>query len=285
MALTFSVIIPCYNQAQWLSDAVDSALAQTPKPEVIVVNDGSTDETASVTAQYGSSIIVIHQLNAGLPAARNAGILQASGDVLVFLDSDDSLGPDFIARASEAFRAHPWVDVLHGRADVVNLNGQKVASFGGRELGCDPFGFLVGGNDGPPNTWIIRRTLFASAGLFDTALTSCEDWDMWLRCALVGGRFLTDTSIVAVYRDVPGSMSKQVERMWHTSRQIVRRYSNVRGRSDDRVSSARGLSRSARQHRAALTNQIRNGKLAATAFLLLRNPTLAWAILRTVGQS
>lgn len=284
MTPTFTVIIPCYNQAHWLPEAVESALAQTPAPQVIVVDDGSTDATAEVAAWYGDRIRLIRQPNAGLPAARNAGILQADGEYLVFLDSDDALRPDYLARAATALTARPDVDVLHGRADVVDLDGNVIASFGGADLGPDPFARLLAGNDGPPNTWIVRRSLLARAGLFDPTLRSCEDWDQWLRCALAGGRFATDDSVVAVYRDVPGSMSKQVEQMWRAGVRVVRKHQAARHRAEDRATAARTLRAKARGYRAALARQARAGGWGAVAGVLARNPGLAWAILRGVGS-
>lgn len=282
MSPTFSVIIPCYNQAHWLPEAVESALAQTPVPQVIVVDDGSSDRTAEVAASYGDRIHLIRQRNAGLPAARNAGILQADGDYLVFLDSDDALRPEYLARASAVLAAHPEVDVLHGRADVVDLEGTVRASFGGAELGEDPFARLLAGNDGPPNTWIIRRALLAKAGLFDPMLRSCEDWELWLRCALAGAKFATDPSVVAVYRDVPGSMSKQIETMWRSARAVVSKHAPTRGLAIDRRTAKAVLRSKARGYRAALNRLWHSGQGAKVLHMLARNPSLAWGILCTL---
>ena len=92
-----SVIIPCYKQAEYLPAAVDSALAQTYAPvEVIVVNDGSPDDTEKVALGYGSRIVYIHRPNGGLSAARNTAIARARGKYLKFLDSDDYLHPEQI---------------------------------------------------------------------------------------------------------------------------------------------------------------------------------------------
>src|SRR5437868_12767968 len=98
-----SIIIPCYNQAEFLSEAIDSALAQTYRPiEVLVVNDGSPDETEKVARSYGERIEYISRDNGGLSAARNTGIARARGCYLKFLDSDDQLHPAQIARQVEA---------------------------------------------------------------------------------------------------------------------------------------------------------------------------------------
>ncbi|MFN3683196.1 MAG: glycosyltransferase [Fimbriimonadaceae bacterium] len=279
----FSVIIPCYNQAHFLSEALDSVLAQSLDPQVIVVDDGSTDCTSEVAESYGRRIVLVRQANSGLPAARNAGILQADGDYLVFLDSDDALRPDYLSRAATLLSREPEIDVLHVRADVVDMGGRIVASFGGADLGTDPFGRLLEGNDGPPNTWIVRRSLLARTGLFDPSLRSCEDWDLWLRCALVGARFQTDETIVAVYRDVPGSMSKQIETMWRSFRTVLFRYANSRNSREDRLKAARAVRRRARGYRAVLWRHWRQGQRTEVLRILRRNPSMLVHILLTVG--
>src|SRR5438045_1703530 len=94
-----TVIIPTYNRAQRVPIAIRSALAQTyPAVEVVVVNDGSTDETAEVLDTFGTQIVAVHQANRGLGAARNAGLAQANGDYVLFLDDDDWLTPEAIAK-------------------------------------------------------------------------------------------------------------------------------------------------------------------------------------------
>ncbi len=108
-----SIIIPCYRQAQYLKEAIDSALAQTCAAiEIIVVNDGSDDDTEGVAKRYGTRIQYIYRANGGLPAARNTGIARARGTYLKFLDADDSLHPEQIA----------WqVAALAGRTDCVSM--------------------------------------------------------------------------------------------------------------------------------------------------------------------
>src|SRR5437660_6526968 len=98
-----SIIIPCYNQAQYLAETIDSALAQTYRPiQVLVVNDGSPDDTEKVARAYGDRIDYIYRENGGLSAARNTGIARATGFYLKFLDSDDQLHPEQIARQMDA---------------------------------------------------------------------------------------------------------------------------------------------------------------------------------------
>lgn len=108
-----SVVIPTYNHARFVRDAVDGALAQTNcRVEVLVVNDGSTDDTRDVLATYGDRIRAIHQVNQGLSAARNTGIRHATGEWVSFLDSDDFWHPQKTERQLAAIASAPEVDVI-----------------------------------------------------------------------------------------------------------------------------------------------------------------------------
>src|SRR5437867_5651771 len=102
-----SIIIPCYNQAQFLREAIQSALAQTyPHREIFIVDDGSTDNTAEVTAGY-RDVRYIRQENSGVSTARNTGLKQSRGEYLVFLDSDDRLLPAALEIGVDCLREHP----------------------------------------------------------------------------------------------------------------------------------------------------------------------------------
>src|SRR5512145_2536109 len=103
-----SIIIPTYNQARFLPEAIESAIAQTyPAVEIIVVDDGSTDETPALLKSYTNQVTTIRQENYGLAAARNAGWRAAYGDYLLFLDSDDRILPDKVERHIERLNANP----------------------------------------------------------------------------------------------------------------------------------------------------------------------------------
>jgi glycosyltransferase involved in cell wall biosynthesis len=103
-----SIVIPAYNYGQYLGEAIDSALAQTQPPlEVIVVDDGSTDNTAAVAQSYGNAVRYIHKDNSGPSAARNVGVRSARGQLVVFLDADNKLAPTYIAETCAALTAHP----------------------------------------------------------------------------------------------------------------------------------------------------------------------------------
>src|SRR5262245_54183980 len=121
-APTVSVVIPCYNQARYLSDAVSSVRQQTHRPiECIVVDDGSTDGTSDVAVELGA--LVVRQTNNGVSAARNAGLRIARGDFIVFLDADDVLLPDALARGVGALAAQPAAAAVVSRCEVMAEDG------------------------------------------------------------------------------------------------------------------------------------------------------------------
>ncbi len=98
-----SIVIPTFNQKDFLAEAIDSALAQTVPVEVIVVNDGSTDGSRFILDEYADRVKVIHQVNKGLPSARNTGIMNATGEIVLMLDSDDKLLPTAVERIEKVF--------------------------------------------------------------------------------------------------------------------------------------------------------------------------------------
>jgi len=131
---TISVIIPAYNHARYLAEAIDSVLAQTYAPlEIIVVDDGSTDGTPAVAASYGDRIRYIRQENAGVGAARNNGIAAARGEYLAFLDSDDIWLPEKLEREIALFDADPQLGFVHCGVEKFDESGQTTISMTGAE--------------------------------------------------------------------------------------------------------------------------------------------------------
>lgn len=226
-----SVITPCYNQGHFLAEAIDSVLGQSyPHVELLVVDDGSTDQTAAVAAGYGNRIRYLYKANAGLSAARNTGLLAATGEFVLFLDADDALHPEALQRHVEAAAAHPSAAVFHGAHQCVDVGGRNLRRYEAASLGDDPFHRLLTGNPAPPHVHMIRRAAFARTGLFDVSLRASEDWDMWLRLAAVPYEFVAVPGAVAIYRSAPGSMSKHFDRMWSTGIAVLEKSRAYHGR-------------------------------------------------------
>jgi len=222
---TVSIIIPAFNQGRFLSTAIDSALSQSyGDVEVVVVDDGSTDETPDVLAAYQKTpeVVVLRQNNAGVGAARNAGFAASSGAFVCFLDADDYYHSERVARQIGRFGARP--DVGFGYCDIVRVDSDGVVADDyevGRArpiLDGDIFESLLAGGYFPPHTVILRREVFQQSGGFDPALGGHADLDLWLRLSGDGVRadFLPEK--LAYYRVHPGSMSRDEAHMRRTRR-------------------------------------------------------------------
>jgi len=178
--MTVSVIIPTYNRAGSVCDAIDSVLEQTFKDcEIIVVDDGSTDDTSQVLKRYGENIKYFYQQNEGVSAARNRGIFEASGDWLAFLDSDDTWKPNKLEMQIEALRDTGASVCLGGHEDDF---GNKFIDFAqdvplGSYRYIDPAFELVFKKNMHPliQSMLIKKKLITSLGLFDQTLRVAED--------------------------------------------------------------------------------------------------------------
>jgi glycosyltransferase involved in cell wall biosynthesis len=278
------VIIPCYNQGHFLAEAIESVLGQTyPRARAIVIDDGSTDNTREVAGRYTERVRYVWKENAGLPAARNSGIMEADGEFLLFLDSDDYLRPNMLERQITVACTAPAGAVFHGGWEDVDVEGRSLARFEAETLPADTFHAIMGGCPYPCHVVMIRRDLFANVGLFDTGLRSCEDWDMWLRIAAAGHRFVAVPGAIAAYRRYPGSMSKNRERMWHSSLSVLQKNRAAHGRC---ALCRQAFARSARQFRewyfehlvheiyaCKVRGETRDG-FAKAARLIARDPVL-----------
>jgi glycosyltransferase involved in cell wall biosynthesis len=181
MALV-SVIIPCYNQARFLGEAIESVLSQTyPHFEVVVVDDGSTDNTSEVASRY-AGVRCIRQENQGLAGARNTGIRHSRGGYLVFLDADDRLLPDAVAVGLRYLKDHPECAFVSGHCRFTAVDGSPLPTPPQTPIEGDHYETLL------RNTYIwsgatvmYRRAVFETVGVFDTSLDAAEDWDLYLR--------------------------------------------------------------------------------------------------------
>ncbi len=189
-----SIIIPTYNCERYINETISSILSQTFKNfEVIVVDDGSTDQTRKIVGSYGSPIKLISQSNAGVCAARNRGLREASGQFVCFMDHDDYWYPDKLSSQIKIFSLHPEVGIVYSR--FINWNTDSDGHFPSPEnfeprvspdeIDTDFSGwvyhlFLL-------DSWMLTSTaMFRSdvlniCGGFDESLPFSEDWDLWLR--------------------------------------------------------------------------------------------------------
>jgi glycosyltransferase involved in cell wall biosynthesis len=182
---TVSVIIPAFNQARYLAGALQSVLDQSYRDlEIIVIDDGSTDETWSMAQRFGDAIHYIRQNNQGLPSARNRGIRQAQGKYIALLDSDDEWLPQFLESMLSLAARQPEADVYYCNARCVDEQGQELPQLAGGYL-MQPqamYAALLRANFLIPSAVLLRRDAIVEAGLFDQAMINgCEDWDLWLR--------------------------------------------------------------------------------------------------------
>ncbi len=183
-----SVIIPTYNSARFIRQAVDSALDQTfTSLEVIVVDDGSTDDTRAVLQGYDNRVRYVYQDNTGPPGARNHGTRLAQGKFLVFLDADDYLLPYKLEEQMSCFETQPSLGVIHSGWRIVSQQGEKIAD-------VEPW------HEAPRldlETWLMQKPVFMGsmlfrrvwwelAGGFNTRLHQTDDVELMLRLALMG---------------------------------------------------------------------------------------------------
>jgi glycosyltransferase involved in cell wall biosynthesis len=240
--LSVSVVIPCYNQGRFLAEAVASAAAQGEfVSEIVVVDDGSTDETPTVATRDGS-VRYLRQQRRGLSEARNAGWRASSGDYVVFLDADDRLLPGAVAAGLETFLRLPHAAFVFGHYELIDECGAVLPTW--RELriaddrtfttgDCElvqPGGQRAGRSRKPCRvtdhytamlrrnyismhaTVVYRRAVLEETGGFDPRLNALEDYELYLRVTRthpVGGH----DNVVAQYRRHPAAMSRNTLNM------------------------------------------------------------------------
>jgi glycosyltransferase involved in cell wall biosynthesis len=204
-----SVVIPTYNSARYVTDAVDSVLNQSfVDLEVLVIDDGSTDDTQSVMGRYGEAVRYIRQENGGVSVARNRGISESCGRYVAFLDADDLWLPDKLERQLEAINHHFDCRACYSAFTVVTSELKPIDVHRSERHGSVLEDLLTRGNIvGTPSTVICERELLCEAGGFDPALSYGADWDLWLRLAVITEFCQVDEPLV-LYRQHDGNMSR-----------------------------------------------------------------------------
>lgn len=276
-ASLISVIVPCYNQAHFFTEAIESILSQTyPHYEIVVIDDGSTDNTAEVASRY-PGIRCVRQENRGLAAARNTGIRKSNGDYLVFLDADDRLLPHALEVGLACLRAHPECAFVAGRCIRIGSDGQPLPTTEDAGLDGDHYSRLLRGCPILVPAVMYRRATFQVFLGFDISMSAAEDYHLYYRIARELPIHFHD-SVVAEVRQHHANMTSNTALMLRsnlTALQTQWRY--VKANPEYKEAYRTGL-RFWRTHyggrlAAELPNQIRLGewKMALSAiFLLLR---------------
>jgi hypothetical protein len=223
-----SVITPAYNLARYLEPCVESARGQTVRDlEIIIVDDGSTDDTpriAAACAARDGRIRLIRTENQGVSRARNAAMAVSRGRFIAWLDGDDEWQPSFLAAQLAVFDRLPHIDVVSGNAlnRGGEFDGQPVRRWAAdvREISIRD---MVEHEDAVFIMSVFRRTVYETIGGVDPALTRSEDYDFWLRAASAGFRFAVNPAPLGYYRRRPDSASADEVAMLQAIATVLRR--------------------------------------------------------------
>jgi len=227
---TVDIIIPAYNAARYLRAAIDSVISQTYDDwRIILVNDGSTDDTAEIAREYqfrlGERMLIITQPNAGMSAARNTAIRNSSAEFLAFLDSDDVWLPCRLSESLKAFQSHPDVGLAYGLITWIDEAGNVLNTFKGNPHDAEGRiapAIYMRKVELPCVTVTIRKKCLDEVGLFDETMKGTEDRDLWLRIAL-RHEVAFVPKVIAYYRTSTHSVSGDLNRMFNAQRQFIKK--------------------------------------------------------------
>jgi glycosyltransferase involved in cell wall biosynthesis len=219
--LTFSVIIPCFNQGTLLGDSISSLIQQTFQNwEAVIVNDGSTDNTVEIANEWckrDSRIKFISTSNHGLSAARNTGIEFSAGKFIALLDADDKYSPTHLDSMLDAFKND--VDIVFSGYTYFSNDKEKLYVVTlDKRLNFDQ---ILYKNMVPPVSVSFKRSAMEFSGLFDTTLKSAEDWDLWIRFYKSGAQLGVNQLSTTFYRISENSMSRQYSKMYGELKKVA----------------------------------------------------------------
>ncbi len=212
----FSVVIPAYNASAYITDCLNSVLAQCEKDfEVIVVNDGSTDNTAQMVANFTDSRIhLVHRPNGGLAAARNTGIRAAKGEFVAFLDADDRWCEEKLAAHRQALETDSTASVSYDWSAFIDIKGERTGLLMAQtQKSLTHEALLLKNYLGNGSTSVVRRSVLEANKGFDETLYRLVDHELWVRLAFNGHHFRLVPRQLTEYRIHPASFTADTERM------------------------------------------------------------------------
>ena len=247
-----SIITPTYNRAEFIGRAIESVLQQSViQWELLVVDDGSTDNTNDVLAAYENDprIHCVYQPNRGQSVARNNALKRIQGDFVGFLDSDDLWCAQKLELQLAVFETHPDVDIVHGDESMIDSKGMEISRQNMRRYSGHIARELLADNSVSITTALVRRKCFDEMGGFDTSVGVADDYDLWLRFS-ARYRFHYEPGIVASYRVMEDQISSDKRRRFAANEMIIKnflaKYGDQLDRRDKRWGLARFYCRSAR---------------------------------------
>lgn len=233
-----SVVIPAGNAGKTLAETLNSLLAQgDPDWEALIIDDGSTDETADVIKSYtqrDGRLVGLAGAGAGASAARNIGLSRAGGRRVLFLDSDDWIDDRFLELMNEALDTAPDAVAAYCGSRRVMPSGEQTPSKSDPRIAQAPFEMFARSCAAAIHTILIEREILVRIGGFDTSLRTCEDWDLWQRAARMGGRWVHVDVPLSYYRLSDHSLTQNVEQMLADAAIVIRRGFSA----DDRLAEA-----------------------------------------------
>ena len=233
-----SVIIPAFNAARFIREALESVFSQTRSDhEPIIINDGSPDtrELEAELAPYMSRIVYLKQENRGLSGARNSGILHARGSYIALLDADDIWEPDYLAVQIDELEKDTQAAIVYSNALIFGVGphvGKEYMDICPSE-GDVTFESLVTQRCNVMVSVLGRREAIMDAGMFDETLRSCEDYDLWLRMAHRGSRIVYHRKVLVRYRRHSASLSADVLWMYENGLKVLEKLKDTLPLSDD----------------------------------------------------
>jgi len=272
-----SIIIPAHNSASWIRETIDNVLSQSyPCCEIIIIDDGSTDNTKCIIDEhYSEHVKYSYQENSGPARARNRGVELATGEYIQFLDSDDFLSPNKIARQMAAFMENPICDVVYcdfayttdGPEGEIEDSPDTFKAKCGTE---NVFASLLKGNFIVIHSPLTRTDVIRICGAFDTTLSSDEDYDLWLRVAGKGYRFCFVPEVLAFYRRRDNSISTNLFKQGIGTLQALNKAKSYRAKLTGEERSNLGYNLS-REHGWRSRRHLEQGHYSKTLSSLLQS--------------